>query len=230
MIGEPPLIRLLTKGSRKRPTQEQIDAFAGAQTGHVCDALGGSGALDPMIKPMDGCPISFCGPALTADCGPADLLALACALHEVTPGDVVIAAVDGHQGCAVIGDMVVGMAKNAGAVGFVTDGMVRDIQGIRDVRFPVFATGINPNSPMAKGPGAVGHPVHVGGRRVASGDMLIGDEDGVVAVPYEQIDAVLKALDEVRKAEVGLEAKVNAGLKHREDIPDLLASDAVERT
>ncbi len=230
MLEEPPLLRIFGRGSRNRPTPAQIEAFRGAQTGHVCDALGGDGALDLAIKPLAGGASVLCGPALTADCGPADILGITAALTEVEPGDVVVQATGGWMGCAALGDLVAGRAQNAGAAGVVSDGCVRDVPGILALGLPVFCAGINPNSPFSKGPGAVGHPVSVGGRQVCSGDMIIGDQDGVVVVPFDQIDAVLAALDTIRAAEAIVEAKVKSGLVTPEALADLIASDVVERT
>ncbi len=230
MIEEPPLLQVLSRKSRNRPTQTQIDAFRGAQTGHICDAMGGIAAMDMNIKPLPGVPDALCGPALTADCGPADILALTAALSELEAGDVLVQSTGGWLGCAGIGDMVSGMAQNAGAAGVVTDGCARDLPGIQALAFPLFAAGINPNSPYGKGPGAVGHPVQCGGRQVCSGDMIIGDQDGVVVVPFAQIDAVLAALEDVRAAEVELEAKVKAGLSVPDAVQELVSSDAVART
>lgn len=230
MIEEPPLIRLLTEASRNRPSLSQIAAFQGVQTGLICDAMNGGGALDKAIKPLPGVPQSFAGPALTATCGPADILGLLCALSEVTAGDVLVSSFDGHQGCAALGDMVAGQAKNAGAVAMVTDGPARDIAGIRAVGLPVFATGLTPNSPQKKGPGAVGHPIQIGGGHVESGDMVIGDEDGVVIVPYAQIDAVLEQLEAVRAAEAKREAEVEGGMICPPAIEALIASDKVVRS
>lgn len=230
MIEEPPLLRILGKGSRLRPSPAQIAAFRGVQTGHLCDAMNGQGAMDLEIKPLPGLPSNICGPALTADCGPADILALLAALSELVPGDVVIQATGGWRGCASVGDMVSGMAKNAGAEGLVTDGCARDLPGIQAVGLPIFCAGLTPNSPYGKGPGAVGHPVEIAGRQVASGDMIVGDQDGVVVVPFDQIDAVLAALDDIRAAELDMERAVKDGLVVPEGIETLLASDAVART
>jgi len=94
--------------------------------------------------------------------------------------------------------------------GFVTDGMVRDIIGIQGVGLPVYCAGVTPNSPVRNGPGTVGEPVDLGGLRIESGDILIGDRDGVVVVPRERAEAVLAALKDVRAAEAALEAKVKA--------------------
>jgi 4-hydroxy-4-methyl-2-oxoglutarate aldolase len=104
------------------------------------------------------------------------------------------------------------MARNQGAVAFVTDGCVRDVPGIRDVGLPCFASGVTPNSPVKNGPGTVNLPVVLAGQTVAAGDIVIGDTDGVVIVPFDKIDAVITALEGIRAGEAALLARVAAGL------------------
>ena len=111
------------------------------------------------------------------------------------------------------GDLLLGMARNNGAAAFVTDGCVRDIPGIRQVAIPCFAVGVTPNSPAKEGPGTVGVPVVVAGVPVATGDIVAGDQDGVVVIPFDRIDACIERLARVRVAEADLEAKVKAGLR-----------------
>ncbi|SPF78014.1 RraA family protein [Pseudoprimorskyibacter insulae] len=227
MIEEPPLIRINTK--RNRPTAEQIAAFQGVPTSFVCDAMDGKGALAGLA------PIGFgrdlncvaAGPALTAENGPADLLATLCAIKFVEKGDVMISSVAGHQGCAAAGDRVCGFFRNAGAAGFVTDGPMRDYAGIVDVGLPAWCTGLNPASPFGKGPGTVGFPVQIAGQTVASGDMIVADRDGVVVVPFANIDAVIERLKAVTAAEMALDAEVRDGLVIPPSIEALLASDQV---
>ena len=105
------------------------------------------------------------------------------------------------------------MLRNCGGVAFVTDGFVRDVAGIRAVGLPCYASGVTPNSCARSGPGTVGLPIVVGGVAVASGDIVRGDEDGVVVVPRDRIAAVVKRLETVRAAEADLDARVKAGLK-----------------
>ncbi|MEM7303309.1 MAG: RraA family protein [Pseudomonadota bacterium] len=228
MIEEPPLLTI--KENTNRPSAEQIRGFENVPTGFLTDAMGGEGALDQAIKPLSttDLPFNFCGPALTCQCGPADILAALAALGRLQPGDVLISAAGGWQGCAAAGDRVTGMAKNGGAVAFVTDGLVRDYDGIVDVGMPVFCTGLSPNSPFANGPGTVGMPVEIGGKTVHSGDMLVGDRDGVVVVPFAEIDNVIEKLATVRELEGALDAKVRDGLAVPPDIIELLASDKVK--
>ena len=198
-----------------RPAPAEVAAFAGLPTGFVVDALGGGGGLDGRIKPISAA-TAFCGVALTCDAGPADNLAAFGALSVAEPGDVILCAAAGYERTAVTGDLLLGMMKNRGVVGFVTDGHVRDIAGIRAVGLPCFAAGVTPNSPARNGPGTVGLPVVVGGVTVASGDIVVGDEDGVVVVPRARIGETIARLAAVKAAEAALDARVKAGL----EVPD----------
>jgi 4-hydroxy-4-methyl-2-oxoglutarate aldolase len=227
MIEEPPLLRI--KANRNRPTAEQIAAFQGVPTSFVCDAMDGAGSLTGIAPIGEGRDLACVatGPAITAGNGPADLLACLAALSLVQEGDIVISSVSGHQGSAAAGDRVCGMARNAGAAGFVTDGPMRDYAGIVEAGLPVWCTGLNPASPYGNGPGTVGHPVQLGGQSVATGDMIVADRDGVLVVPFDRIDHVIEKLEAVKAAEAALDAQVQGGLSVFPGIQDLLASSKV---
>jgi len=229
MIEEPPLLRIKRAG--RRPTTAQIAAFQNVPTSFVVDAMFGAGALSPTIKPLgDGLDINCqaAGPALTVDCGPGDILALLGALGSVQTGDVVVSAFHAHQGCAAAGDRVTAMLKNCGAAGLVSDGPVRDYAGLVEVGLPVWCTGLNPGSPHTKGPGSVGFAVQIGGQEVETGDMIIADRDGVVVVPYEQLDPVIEMLVKVKELEYALDAELKDGLKIPEGIQEMLDGDQVQ--
>ena len=226
MIKDPPVLRI--RRGFERPSQELIRHFAGAMTGHLVDAMGGSGALDWRIKPLDGTPCAFCGTAVTCDAGPSDNLALFGALDVVQPGDVIVCTTGGHMAAAVTGDLLLGMARNCGVAAFVTDGVVRDLVGIRSVGLPVFCAGLSPNSPARNGPGTVGLPIILGGVAIASGDIVVGDGDGVVIIPLARAAEVVKALDGIRVAEISLETKVKAGLRIPDFVASILSSDRIE--
>ena len=210
MIADPPLLQI--RRNFARPSAEQLAAFAGLQTGFIVDAMNGRGALDGRVKPI-GPAQTFCGIALPCHTGPNDNLAVFGALTVAQPGDVILAAAEDFATAAVIGDLLLGMMKNTGVAAFVTDGCVRDQQGIRAVGLACFAAGVTPNSPVRNGPGKVGLPVVIGGVTVGAGDIVVGDEDGVVVVPFARIDEVIAKLAAVRAAEADLDAKVKAGLK-----------------
>jgi len=210
MIDEAPSIQ---RQDVVRPTAAQVEALRGTPTGFLVDAMGGSGALDYRIKPAIADQTGFCGVAVTCDAGPADNLALIAALEAIQPGDVVVCTTGNYTGCAVTGDLVLGMARNCGAVGFVTDGCVRDLPGIRMVGLPCYCVGVTPNSPARSGPGTVGHPINVAGHPVASGDVIVADLDGVVVVPRARLDAVIARLPAIRTSEAALDQAVRDGLR-----------------
>jgi 4-hydroxy-4-methyl-2-oxoglutarate aldolase len=215
MIEDPPLLQVRRRFPR--PSTAQVAAFAGLQTGFVVDALNGRGALNARIKPI-GPNQSFCGVALPCHAGANDNLAAFGTLSVAQPGDVVLCATEGFSFSSVMGDLLLGMMKNSGIAAFVTDGYVRDQLGIRAVGLPCFAAGVTPNSPVRSGPGTVGLPTVVGGVNVGAGDIVLGDEDGVVVVPFASIDSTIRRLEAVKAAEENLDAKVKAGLK----VPDFI--------
>jgi 4-hydroxy-4-methyl-2-oxoglutarate aldolase len=210
MIEEAPSIQ---RRGVVRPAAAQVEALRGTPTGFLVDALGGSGALDYRIKPAIAEHAAFCGVALTCDAGPADNLALIAALESVQPGDVLMCTTGSYTGCAVTGDLMLGMARNGGAVGFVTDGCVRDLPGIRMVGLPCYCIGVTPNSPARSGPGTVGLPVTIAGHPVASGDVIVADLDGVVVVPQGRLDEIIARLPAIRKAEAEMDQAVRDGLR-----------------
>ena len=106
---------------------------------------------------------------------------------------------------------MLGMAKNKGVVALVTDGVVRDLEGLNAVGIPVFARGLTPNSPHKDGPGEIGTPISLGGVVIEAGDVLVGDVDGVVVVRRESLDAVIAALDGVKAKEAAMDSQVRAG-------------------
>lgn len=226
MITDPPLLTI--RRGFPRPAPGIVAAFENVQTGHLVDAMGGRGCLDYRIKPLALPERSMAGVAVTCDNGPGDNLALFGALDVAREGDVLMAATDGFTGTSIVGDLMIGMMRNKGAAGFVTDGLVRDIPGILAVGLPVYCAGVTANSPVRNGPGTVGFPIVLGGVPVASGDIVVGDRDGIVIVPRDEAEAVLARLQGVRAAEAALEAKVKAGLQMPDFVRAILASDRVE--
>lgn len=210
----------------QRPTEAQIKAFEVVPTGWVVDALGRRGALPHWIRPLS-LKTRFVGAALTVRTRPIDNLAPYAALKFAIPGDVLVVGVDGSDTASVLGDILLGMARNAGIVAAVTDGVVRDIDGINQVGIPTFARALSPNSPFKDGPGEVGFPVMLGGVVVHPGDLVVGDLDGVVVVPRADIDAAAAELVAITEKEARMEAAVASGAKYPAWLDDVLASPRV---
>lgn len=225
MITDPPILTL--RRGFERPDPRHVEALTGVPTGYIVDTMGGRGGLDYRIKPVVPMTAPMIGVAVTSDNGPADNLALFGALDVAQAGDILVAGTDAFTGTAVTGDLLLGMAKNRGVAGFVTDGLVRDLPGILAVGLPCFCAGITPNSPARMGPGTVGLPIVIGGMRVEAGDIVIGDADGVVIVPRLRAAEVIARLADVRAAEAALDAKVKAGLQIPDFVRAVLVSDRV---
>lgn len=225
MLEDPPVLTVRRRFAR--PSAQQLQAFRGVPTAQIVDAMDGRGALDRAVKPQvrPGAPIV--GPALTAFAYPADNLALLGCLDVLQPGDVVVCATDGYRETAITGDLLAGMLRNAGAAALVTDGAIRDQEGVEGMGLPVWHGGVTPNSPARFGPGTIGLPVTCGGVPVASGDLIVADRDGVVVVPFARIDAVAGRVQAIREAEAATEAKVKAGMTRPPWLDHVFGTDKV---
>jgi len=226
MIEEPPLLKI--RRSFPRPDAAALRALHHVPTGFVVDCMDGRGALDYRIKPLDQSSCRFSGTAITCHAGPADNLAVFAAIESAQPGDVIIAAADGFTGACVTGDLLLGMARNRGVAGFVTDGLVRDVEGILYVGLPTFCLGVTPNSCVRNGPGTVGLPITMGGVTIDAGDVVVGDRDGVVVIPRDQLAQVCDKLQDVKEAEANLARQVRLGRDNLDDIRELLDSDRTQ--
>ncbi|MEM9439130.1 MAG: RraA family protein [Pseudomonadota bacterium] len=222
MLGDPPVVTL--KRQFARPSSSQIEALKGVPTGFVVDLMMGQGAINQRIKPLwpDS---AFTAPVLATDCGPRDNLGLLVALEVAEPGDVIALATGGFEDTAVLGDHVAAMAKNKGIVAFVTDGLARDVDGLISVGLPIYCAGISPNSPYKNGPCEVGTAVTLGGLAVRSGDLMVGDRDGVAVIPRDKIDAVIAGLPDVEAKEAEMGRLIEEGLTAPGFVGELLASD-----
>lgn len=192
----------------ERPARQKpagLDALTDVGVAQVLDALGLRTALDHRIKPLPahaGLKRGFLGWALTVDAGPRDNLGVYAAIKHAEPGDVIVIATDGYSGTGVLGDILLGAARNKGVAGVVTDGLVRDAAGISEIPVPVYCRGVSPNAPSRSGPAKVGFPISLGGVQVCSSDLVFCDGDGVAIVPpaaATEIDRRLTALLEAEE-------------------------------
>ncbi len=204
-------------------------AFARAESAQVADAQGGGGALDGHIHALPAIPFerTIAGAALTCDTGPADVLAALAALDVSRPGDVLLIATGGWKGTASIGDLFAGAARNAGIAAIVTDGAVRDVDGLARAGVPVFSAGLNPASPATTGPGTVGLPIVIAGHAVDAGDIVVCDRTGVVVVSLAHAEEIAVSLDRVMQLEAEQAERVAAGQVLPDSVRELLASDRV---
>ena len=166
----------------------------------------------PDIKPATEPSLKILGPALTVKVFPGDNLMVHKALDVAEPGDVIVVDASSSSLTAVLGDLVSTKARHRGVAGFVVDGLIRDLPGIRALGdFPVFARGVTPTGPLHRGPGEIGYEICAGGIVVHAGDVLVGDANGVVVVPRNTADELLTRLVANRDATAAYTAAVARG-------------------
>ena len=192
------------------PPKEIIQGFAGIMTGVVSDALGRGGAMEYGIKPV-GPGMRLLGPAITLRSRPTDSLARDAAMRMAEPGDVLVIGTGNYTVTGTWGDHASYHAKGLGLAGMVTDGLCRDIVGIREAGLPVFARGWAPNAPIKASDSQINVPVSVGGQIVHPGDIILGDENGVVVIPQQYAEEVLEASRAILKKEDAAMADIEAG-------------------
>lgn len=161
----------------------------------ISDVRGGRGLLDRRIRAVaaGGPGTRLVGPAVTALCEPPDFGAVLHAIAEANAGEVLVIATDGRCDYAVLGELLGGAARAKGLLGVICDGSVRDVGTLgKWVDFPVFARSATARGPMSKEGGVVHGAVSCGGVRIESGDLIVADEDGVIAIPVAEAGDALK--------------------------------------
>jgi len=175
---------------------QRVDATLVARAApDVVDVLGlgggAAGALSSRIAPLSPT-MRLAGPALTIDVRPGDNLMIHAAMALAKPGDVLVIDGKGDESCALMGEIMVSQCMAIGIAGVIVYGAVRDTEAIRELGFPMYAIGANPNGPSKLVPGRINWPVSVGGVTVNPGDLIVADGDGVVAVEAAKVPTVLQ--------------------------------------
>lgn len=173
--------------------------FLEAPTGNICDANGGRGVMDAGIHPLDR-HMQLAGRALTVACAAGDNLTIHKAVVLAQPGDVLVINCGGYLNAGVFGEMLALSCMAKGIAGVVIDGSCRDVNDLIELNFPTFVRGVNPRGTIKDTCGAVGGEVLCGGVTVRTGDVIVGDCDGVVVIPQEDAEEILdKALAKKRR-------------------------------
>jgi regulator of RNase E activity RraA len=187
-----------------------IKKFADLPVANVSDVMARMTAGGAHLRPMHGGG-GMAGPALTVKTRPGDNLMVHKAIDLAAPGDIIVVDAGGDLTNAIIGELMLAHALKRGVGGFVIDGAVRDATAIRAGRLPVFAAGVTHRGPYKDGPGEINLPIAINGMVVASGDLVLGDEDGVLCVPFDACEAVLAAALAKQAAEVRQMATIQDG-------------------
>jgi regulator of RNase E activity RraA len=177
-----------------RDLRERLLAVSSAD---LSEAPGKRGALDPAIRHLAGGKLA--GAAVTASCEPYTVGAMLRALRSAQEGDVL--CVQGEGDWAYFGERVAAEALRRKLAGVVVDGYVRDLEGIAELGLCVFARGTIPVGGTPEGAGEVNVPLRIGAQAITPGDWLIGDLDGLVSVPRDDLPHALAAAEAVTAAE-----------------------------
>jgi regulator of RNase E activity RraA len=212
----------------ERPAPETVHAFGRFDTPAVSDLMNRLYTVHSDIRPLTGPTLRILGPACTVKVYPGDNLMVHKSLDIAQPGDVIVVDASASGTTAVLGDLVSAKARHRGVAGFVVDGLIRDLPGIRELGdFAVFARGVTPIGPLHRGPGEINHPVALGGIVVHPGDLIVGDLNGVVVVPRDIADELLDRLVSREIAEADYTAAVARGEFDNSWVDGLLEASGV---
>lgn len=173
------------------------------------------------LRPMHAGGV-LAGPAVTVKTRPGDNLMLHKALDMAEPGDVVVVDAGGDLTNALIGELMTAYAESRGIAGIVIYGAIRDAKTIRESGFPVFAAGITHRGPYKDGPGEVNVPIAIEGMVIRPGDLLLGDDDGLVCVRIEDAEEVLATASAKHRAETAQMEKIRRGENPRAWVDETL--------
>lgn len=194
-----------------------LKALAGLPVAVIGDELNRAQTMQAAIKPV-GPGMGFAGQALTVSCMVGDNLALHHATALLRQGQVLVADARGHDDTAVWGGILHTAAKARGAAAIVIDGALRDVAEVRESGLPAYARAVVPAGPHKGFGGEINAPIQCAGVSVLPGDILVGDEDGVVVIRPDQLDG----LAERCKARIASEDKILAGLAKGKTTVELL--------
>src|SRR5262245_38321388 len=176
----------------------------------LSDALGRWGNMDPAISPV-ALGMRCFGPAFTVRCWPADNLTVHRGVELAAPGDVLVIDGGSERDTALLGDILVYAARLRGVAGIVLQGLVRDSAALGAQGLPVFASGTTARGPVKETLGAIQAPMQCGGVLVRPGDLVAGDDDGVVVVPREQASGVAERIRRIHEREEQVKKALAAG-------------------
>lgn len=183
------MVHVITK--IQRPIPEIVEAFKGYASATIHEASGRKGYIASKIKPIAN-GVKVCGPAITVQCPVGDNMMLHKALELAEPGDVIVATVGGAEEYGYFGDMMAVSAVARKLGGLCIEGCIRDKADIVELGFPVFSTGFCIRGTGKGTLGLVNYPIVFGGQTIQPGDLIVGDDDGLVVVSREECEKVLE--------------------------------------
>ncbi|MBR2067638.1 MAG: RraA family protein [Solobacterium sp.] len=178
-----------------RVSKELIEQFRPYSIANLDDCLHRTAAISSAIQPLNK--VRLQGVAYTVKVPAGDNLLFYYAIDNAKPGDVIVVDGDGYTERALCGEIMATLAKKRGLAGFVIHGAIRDKEELEKMDFPVFAIASSPNGPYKNGPGEINVPVNIGGRIISPGDILIGNQEGLISFKEEEANQLLEDVQKV---------------------------------
>ena len=202
-------------GLQIRKRQRQVDArlverFRAIPVANISDCMSRMTAGGPRLRPMHASGW-LGGPALTVKTRPGDNLMIHKAISLALPGDVIVVDGGGDLTNSLIGELMVSHSIKRGVAGFVINGAIRDLGFISAGSLPVYAAGVSHRGPYKDGPGEINVALAIDGMVIQPGDLIVGDPDGVLCVPFDDVEAVHRAASDKLAAEAGTMAAIAEG-------------------
>lgn len=214
---------------RDLPPKNLVEAYKQLPAANVADCMSRLSALSSQIrlmtKPFSG---SMAGPALTVKARPGDNLLLHKALNMAVEGDVIIVSNGGDRSQSLLGEIMAGYAKFKKVAGIVFDGPIRDVEALYNLGIPIYATGSTPGGPFKEGPGEINVPIACGNIQVDPGDIVLGDQDGVIVIPRADAAALLEKAKEFSASDHAKFKKALEGTAERTWVEKSLAAKGCE--
>jgi len=201
--------------------------FLNLPVANVSDSMWRMTAGGSRLRPMHSSG-QMAGPALTVKSRPGDNLMLHKAIDMAEPGDVIVCDAGGDLTNSLMGELMLAHAVKRGVAGFVLDGAVRDVLEFKKVNLPVFAAGVSHRGPYKDGPGEINVPIAIDGMVIEPGDLVLGDWDGVLSVPYDEVAGALERTQAKQAAEVQQMAEIEAGTSDRSWVDETLRRNGCE--
>lgn len=190
----------------ERPSKEIIELFREFPVANIDDCMNRTAAIHQDIRPMNSA--KLLGPAFTVKVPEGDNLMFHKSMDMAKAGDVIVIDAGGMTGRAIFGELMLTYCKSRGIAGVIVDGAIRDKDTISKMDIPVYARGITPNGPYKNGPGEINTVISFGGQVVRPGDLIIGDEDGVIVVKPEEARELAEKVRSVSDKEADIMNKI----------------------
>jgi len=200
----------IIKDKIERPDVEIVKRLGEIATSTLSDAMGRYGAMAHKIKPVST-GFHMAGPAYTIRSYVKDNLMVHYGLKTAKPGDILVVEAGGYPDGGFWGELMSLMAKRKDLGGIVLDTGVRDRKKLKEIGFPIFSRSVIPVGTLKDSPGSINIPVQCGGVVVNPGDIVVGDDDGVVVIPKNDAKKVLKNALQILKKEEKIRQRMASG-------------------